>query len=584
MHDRELNALGYILIKYSKNKLFEGTSKLLFKTILIALTLISLITILLLIILLKLQTSIQKELDATIQSKEYLNNEKLQKVFLANMSHELRTPLSAIIGFINIIRKKAETSENSKFFKLIIESGDLMTVLINDILDFSKIQEGSIELEYHHFDFNDLFNSVCKTLEHKAKNSVYYNFKEIGNTACYVYGDYYRIKQIMINLVSNAIKFTDDGEIKISYSKTESNGMVKINFSVCDSGIGVKENKEDLLFKPFSQLHEFKDSSKGTGLGLTISKNLIELMGGEIAYRPNAINGCTFFFEIELPIGAEKEIFNDKKKKSSVVQINLSSRLLIAEDNEINQLLIKTIFNNWGYNNFDFANDGIEVISMLQSDDYDLILMDVQMPNMGGVEATKQIRKSNRAYNKIPIIALTANAIKGDKEFFINSGMNGYVSKPINENLLVEELTKYIPVNVIANEEILSNEREKDNSSLLNFEQLNKKFQGNSELTLKLLSLFIDSINEEISRMKEAFELGNYIDVSSIAHKIKPSIDYICEIEDQELIRKIENKEGKSSSDDLNTDINNFHKRMKLYLTEAKDILKQSQEQTIADT
>ena len=206
------------------------------------------------------------------------------------------------------------------------------------------------------------------------------------------------------------------------------------------------------------------------------------------------------------------------------------------------------------------------------------------MPNMGGVEATKQIRKSNRAYNKIPIIALTANAIKGDKEFFINSGMNGYVSKPINENLLVEELTKYIPVNVIANEEILSNEREKDNSSLLNFEQLNKKFQGNSELTLKLLSLFIDSINEEISRMKEAFELGNYIDVSSIAHKIKPSIDYICEIEDQELIRKIENKEGKSSSDDLNTDINNFHKRMKLYLTEAKDILKQSQEQTIADT
>ncbi|MDB4754862.1 ATP-binding protein, partial [bacterium] len=276
----------------------------------------------------------------------------------------------------------------------------------NDILDFSKIQEGSIELEYHHFDFNDLFNSVCKTLEHKAKNSVYYNFKEIGNTACYVYGDYYRIKQVMINLVSNAIKFTDDGEIKISYTNAESNGMVKIYFSVCDSGIGVKENKEDLLFKPFSQLHEFKDSSKGTGLGLTISKNLIELMGGEVAYKPNAIKGCTFFFEIELPVGDGKKSFNDKIKESSIVQINVSARLLIAEDNEINQLLIKTIFNNWGYTNFDFANDGFEVIDMLESNEYDLILMDIQMPNMGGVEATKQIRKSKQAYNKIPIIAL----------------------------------------------------------------------------------------------------------------------------------------------------------------------------------
>ena len=583
MHDRELNPLGYILIKYSKNKLFEGTSKLLFKTILIALTLISLITILLIIILLKLQTSIQKELDATIQSKEYLNNEKLQKVFLANMSHELRTPLSAIIGFINIIRKKSETRENSKFFKLIIESGDLMTVLINDILDFSKIQEGSIELEYHHFDFNDLFNSVCKTLEHKAKNSVYYNFKEIGNTACYVYGDYYRINQVMINLVSNAIKFTDDGEIKISYTNAESNGMVKIYFSVCDSGIGVKENKEDLLFKPFSQLHEFKDSSKGTGLGLTISKNLIELMGGEVAYKPNAIKGCTFFFEIELPVGDGKKSFNDKIKESSIVQINVSARLLIAEDNEINQLLIKTIFNNWGYTNFDFANDGFEVIDMLESNEYDLILMDIQMPNMGGVEATKQIRKSKQAYNKIPIIALTANAIKGDKEFFINSGMNGYVSKPINENILVEELAKYVSVNVTSNEVILNSKPEPHSSTLLNIEQVNKKFNGDSELVMKLLSLFIDSLETEIPRMMEEFERGNYSQISSIAHKIKPSIDYLCEIKDQELVRKIEINGKNADSNELGKNLLRFQERMKLYLAEAKDILRQSHEQNLTD-
>jgi signal transduction histidine kinase/DNA-binding response OmpR family regulator len=583
MQDRALNPLGYILIKYSKNRLFEATSKLLLKTILIALTLISLITILLIIILLKLQTSIQNELEASNRSKEYLNNEKLQKVFLANMSHELRTPLSAIIGFINIIRRKSQTRENSKFFELIIESGDLMTVLINDILDFSKIQEGSVELEYHHFDFNKLFNVVCTTLEHKVKNAVYYNFKEIGNSACYVYGDYYRIKQIMINLVSNAIKFTGDGEIKISYSKVASNGIVKINFSVCDSGIGVKKSKEVLLFKPFSQLHEFKDSSKGTGLGLTISKNLVELMGGEISYRPNTIKGSTFFFELELPIGEEDKIFNDKKNKSSVVQINLGARLLIAEDNEINQLLIKTIFNNLGYDNFDFAKDGLEAIEMLKSDDYDLILMDIQMPKMGGVEATKKIRKSKEAYSKIPIIALTANAIKGDKEFFIKSGMNGYVSKPINENLLVEELTKYIPVNVIKSDELLSDKSEKTKSTLLNLEQLNKKFKGNNELTLKLLSLFIDSINEEIPRMIGAFEVGNYLEISSIAHKIKPSIDYICEIQDQELIRKIENKEEKSNSDDLIADIHNFEERMNLYLIEAKDIITQTNQQNITD-
>jgi len=388
----------------------------------------------------------------------------------------------------------------------------------------------------------------------------------------------------MINLVSNAIKFTDDGEIKISYSNAESNGMVKLNFSVCDSGIGVKENKEDLLFKPFSQLHEFKDSSKGTGLGLTISKNLIELMGGQVAYKPNAIKGCTFFFEIELPLGDENKSFNDKIKESSIVQINVSAKLLIAEDNEINQLLIKTIFNNWGFTNFDFANDGFEVIDMLQSNDYDLILMDIQMPNMGGVEATKQIRKSKRAYNKIPIIALTANAIKGDKEFFINSGMNGYVSKPINENILVEELAKYISVNVIFNEVIVNSKPEEpSNRKLINLEQVSKKFNEDHELVMKLLSLFIDSLETEIPRMLKECELGNYFQVSSIAHKIKPSIDYLCEIIDQELVRKIEINGKNSDSNELGKNLLHFQERMKLYLAEAKDILRQSHEQNLTD-
>ena len=359
--------------------------------------------------------------------------------------------------------------------------------------------------------------------------------------------------------------------------------MVKIYFSVCDSGIGVKENKEDLLFKPFSQLHEFKDSSKGTGLGLTISKNLIELMGGEVAYKPNAIKGCTFFFEIELPVGDGKKSFNDKIKESSIVQINVSARLLIAEDNEINQLLIKTIFNNWGYTNFDFANDGFEVIDMLESNEYDLILMDIQMPNMGGVEATKQIRKSKQAYNKIPIIALTANAIKGDKEFFINSGMNGYVSKPINENILVEELAKYVSVNVTSNEVILNSKPEPHSSTLLNIEQVNKKFNGDSELVMKLLSLFIDSLETEIPRMMEEFERGNYSQISSIAHKIKPSIDYLCEIKDQELVRKIEINGKNADSNELGKNLLRFQERMKLYLAEAKDILKQTHEQNLTD-
>jgi len=362
--------------------------------------------------------------------------------FLANMSHEIRTPLNAITGFIDIIRENEQNKKNIEHLDIVKSSSNLLLNIINDILDISKIESGQLEIEYIDFDLKKLIKEINllfyqKTKEKNIHQKIHYDI----NAPEFINGDPVRFKQVALNLISNAIKFTPEGgDIRISlhYDKKE-NAIV---FELKDSGIGIDEKNIEKIFKPFSQ----EDSSTtrkfgGTGLGLTISSNLVKLMGGELKVKSKLGVGSTFYFS--LPI--KKNIKNIATTKHYKNDVKFSGKILVVEDNKPNQMFMNVLLKKLELTN-DIANDGVEAIEMFKNNQYDLILMDENMPNMNGIEATKHIlqHESQNLLKHTPIIALTANALKGDRERFLNAGMDEYLTKPVNKKRLIEIFGRFL--------------------------------------------------------------------------------------------------------------------------------------------
>ena len=361
--------------------------------------------------------------------------------FLAHMSHEIRTPLNGIIGIADLLSQSELNESQSQYLKTIRGSGEALLAIINDILDFSKIEAGKLELENTDFSLKELGQSLNDLfIAQLTEKKLEFKFNIDPSLPEFVKGDPLRLKQILLNLVSNSLKFTEKGGVYINVSAAQETPNLRIEFNVTDTGIGIPKEKQDSLFKAFTQL----DSSTtrkygGTGLGLQISKSLVELMNGTFKLESQENIGSSFIFTVDLGTGIQPLATTSSKTLSKHPASDI--RVLVAEDNRTNQIVISAMLKKLGYT-FDIFENGKEAIQSLNTNTYDLILMDCQMPVLDGLEATKEIRQSPQ-WKELPIIALTAGATDKEQAECHAAGMNDFISKPITITVLENTLKKW---------------------------------------------------------------------------------------------------------------------------------------------
>ena len=528
--------------------------------------------------LLQINENLEKEVENRTESlKEALlkaqNSDKVKSTFLANMSHEIRTPLNSIIGFSELLTNNSDIDESAKKYSSIIEeSAKSLLTIINDILDISKIESGNFDINIKQMNIHEVCRNVFELFSNKADDKkITFTFNINKDIPTCLLSDGIRIRQVLSNLISNAIKFTNEnGEIdfKVSFIQ-EKNNLIKLRFLVKDSGIGIPSTKLANIFEPFIQVdNESNRKYEGTGLGLSISSHIIKLLGSKIEILSEIDAGSSFWFDLELKtcnasmnlIQEEEQIvFNDK----------YSGEILVAEDNTLNQELIKYILESLGLN-YKIVANGKDAINEYKNGAYNLILMDINMPIVDGIESFNQIReyeKSNNLVN-IPIIALTANVIKGDKEKFLNLGMNGYLTKPIDMKELKNIFAVYLSSNnEIKNLEINTNKLSNipknieviEDEIIVNFNKNDAINQlGLDEITIDmLLDNFFLTLDNDVKNLQDAIDLKDSEKIVHAAHYLKGSCANFVMKEAVDILQEIES-EGKKGKTQFNLKRLNF--------------------------
>jgi PAS domain S-box-containing protein len=478
-------------------------------------------------------------------AKEATKSSLIKSQFLANMSHEIRTPMNGIIGYLSLLEMEAfeDEKEMNQFVSSAKQSAESLLDIINDLLDLSKIEAGKLELDEIDFNLSQVIDDSVSMVLTKAKEKNLEISKEISDyTPLMLRGDNKRIKQIFTNLLGNAVKFTEKGSVKIFIKgKILDDGLCEITASVKDTGIGIPENKMDILFKPFSQVDSSSTKKhEGTGLGLVICKEFIKMMEGDIWVESRLGQGTQIHFNVKLKLqenysygitsnesrGYDLPVNENFRKASEVPDVIKNKRagfnILLVEDNLINQKVTIKILNDAGYS-CDTVNDGKEGLEAVIKNNYDIVLMDVQMPEMDGIKATLEIRKLKGSKSKVPIIAITAHALMGDRERCLSAGMDEYITKPINSEILIKTMDKLLNIRPANGKQNAGKSTFKPEftGDVFNFLQLEKISMDDETFQKEIISSYIEDVHLRFQKIESYLSMWESDKIVIEAHTIK---------------------------------------------------------------